>query len=239
MDALAHPLDAVRGTPPWHQHLVSALLRGSAGPGGSAADAQGNRVRVLQRPRLAGLCCDLLVQRFDRHGGERDASPILVARRLDARAQAQPTVGLGPEGHFVVAWQAVAADGRDAIRARRYAPCGAALGPAFEASTGSSAVPRVAPLVAVNAAGAFVVLWEHAWTRVHARLYASSGEALGGEIDVYPVAALRGAAQCGGSSATPASASPSSRDSQALADTQSRRTVRSVTPSASAISLSE
>lgn len=165
----------------WHHHLVSSLLSSACDSGGGTRDLHGNRAEVQERPLPDARRTELVVRRFQPTGAEVDEAPIVVAQRLVAPAGGRAALGLGPGGHIVVAWHDASAH---LILARRFDPRGVAQGEAFMANTSDERVPRDNPLVAVNAAGACVVLWEHGGMHLRARLFGPQGHAFGPEIDI-------------------------------------------------------
>lgn len=165
----------------WHHHLVSSLLGAAGGIGGGSRDGHGNRAEVRERLLPDEPLAEVVVHRYQATGAELDPAPIVVTRRLAPAAEGNPALGLGPSGHFVVAWHETA---EHRVLARRFDPRGMPLGDEFTVNTSTEQVPRLNPVVAVNAAGACVVLWEHGWTHLRARLFGPQGQPFGPEIDI-------------------------------------------------------
>jgi hypothetical protein len=155
----------------WHRHLVTRLL-GDVGAGGAACAAAGHRTVVQQRSGA------LVVHRFDADGEARDGQPILVADGIAPGCSA--ALGVDRRGQFVVAWN----ERTDRIRARRFDENGIALGEAFTVNSSDEGAARRNPVVAVNAAGACVILWEHGATHLRARLFGPQGQPFGPEVDL-------------------------------------------------------
>ncbi len=104
--------------------------------------------------------------------------------------QNAPSVGLAADGAAVVVWASDGSSGTDAsggsIQGQRYAPDGTAVGGEFQINTYTSASQRD-PSVAVDASGAFVVVWRIIGTGpepIRGQRYASDGSATGGEFEV-------------------------------------------------------
>jgi len=103
--------------------------------------------------------------------------------------QYNPTIDVGPQGHYVVAWDS----GVDSIvLAQRYASDGSPAGGEFRVDTGGE-LYQSGPSVAVGPQGDFVVVWTSVGgfnipggpgASVRCRRFASSGGALGGEFQV-------------------------------------------------------
>lgn len=78
--------------------------------------------------------------------------------------QGYPSVAMNGAGNFVVAWQSYGSGGSDqsewSIQAQRYSANGAPVGGEFQVNTYTTNYQRF-PSLAVDAAGNFVVAWEH------------------------------------------------------------------------------
>jgi hypothetical protein len=104
-------------------------------------------------------------------------------------AQQQPAVATDAAGNFVVVWESYSSSGSDgdsrSIQARRYTAAGTPAGPDFQVNT-STANSQKAPAVAMNAHGAFVVVWEsdHQASdfNIMAQRYSSAGAKAGPEL---------------------------------------------------------
>src|SRR5438270_771150 len=78
--------------------------------------------------------------------------------------QLTPAVAFDPEGNFVIAWDGLGSAGSDAsgksIQARRFRADGTALDPAdFQVNTYTTNA-QAGPVLAVDPAGNFVVVWQ-------------------------------------------------------------------------------
>jgi hypothetical protein len=103
--------------------------------------------------------------------------------------QSSPSVAMDPAGHFVVAWVSNGQDG-DAygVYAQRFDAAGAAQGAEFMVNT-TTAGYQVAPDVAMNAVGDFVVTWNSDGQDgdaygVYAQRFNAAGVAQGSEFQV-------------------------------------------------------
>ncbi len=100
--------------------------------------------------------------------------------------QSSPSVGLAPDGGFVVAWES---GGYPDIQLQRFASDGSLLGGEIQANTFASGY-QTFPSVAVAASGNFVVAWssrdygEYYDTSARAQRYAADGSPLGGEFEI-------------------------------------------------------
>jgi hypothetical protein len=127
--------------------VVTELPGVSAGPYGKlAADANGNFVVVWGGSPV-------VAQRYDRDGVPQ-GGPIQVTTFGD-----YPTVAMAPSGDFVVTW--TGDDGDEyGIEARRYDASGTPAGSAFVVNSYTTGYQDVSA-VGMDAAGNFVVAWEH------------------------------------------------------------------------------
>jgi hypothetical protein len=103
--------------------------------------------------------------------------------------QHRPRVALGGNGSFVVVWETSLQDGDSyGISARRYDASGLPTGPDFRVNAYTTG-PQVAPAVAADAGGDFVVAWSSipqdgdTWA-VLAQRYDTTGTVVGGEFQV-------------------------------------------------------
>ena len=120
-------------------------------------------------------------RRFDSSGAPLGPAFTIQAPSLKAQ-QWFPDVAIDPSGSFVVVWHVGVFEEGGSIQGRRFDASGHPLGASFVVSDGS--LPEVAPRVAVDAAGGFVVVWTRLGTRstgsqILARRYAPSGQPLG------------------------------------------------------------
>ncbi|MGB5175706.1 MAG: hypothetical protein WBQ30_13290, partial [Thermoanaerobaculia bacterium] len=111
------------------------------------------------------------------------------------RGQYFPAVASDPEGNFVVVWQSFGSSGTDSsnfsIQGQRYDSDGSPIGGEFQVNTYTSNRQEFAS-VAVDGAGAFVVVWassgsdgtDSAGSSIQGRRYSSDGMAIGGEFQV-------------------------------------------------------
>ena len=128
-------------------------------------------------------------QRFDSEG-----APIgtqFQVNTFTSSWQRWPDVAADAAGNFVVVWQAALLSGSvsEAIQAQRFDSVGAPLGTEFQVNTETTSF-RVAPRVASDPAGNFIVAWKgrsddsSAYSAVKARRFDNTGSALGTEFRV-------------------------------------------------------
>jgi hypothetical protein len=146
-----------------------------------AMDAHGNFV-VAWRSNVAGSF-EIRAQRFAASGVAQGGEIAVNAQT--AGDQLAPSVAMGADGSFVVAWEN-SFDGGLEVRARRFSPLGVPRGAEFPVNA-ATAGNQLAPAVAMNRTGAFVVVWHDqvgASSQIRGRAFASSGGPLGSEIAV-------------------------------------------------------
>jgi hypothetical protein len=97
--------------------------------------------------------------------------------------QVYPSVGVAPDGDFVVVWRNFVTP-TSSIQAQRYASDGSALGGEFQVNTTGGHV--FSPVVAVAGDGDFVVVWSgpEITHDIRARRFASDGSAQGADFQV-------------------------------------------------------
>ncbi len=112
-------------------------------------------------------------------------------------ASQQRSAAVGPDGAggFVVVWASYGSSGTDtffeSIQGQRYASTGTAVGAQFQVNTYTTSSQRF-PAVGPDGAGGFVVVWasygssgtDTSLESVQGQRYASTGTAVGGEIQV-------------------------------------------------------
>lgn len=90
------------------------------------------------------------------------AGPDFQMDTYTACCQARPALSMAPDGRFVVVWDSDGQDGdRLGVFARRFTRDAAALGPELQVNT-TTAGHQYRAAVAVDASGAFVVVWRSA-----------------------------------------------------------------------------
>jgi hypothetical protein len=133
-------------------------------------------------------------QRFSADGTPVGGEFQISTGSVGGRIISGPSVAMDNFGNFVVAWTGYTGD-EEYIYARRYSSNGSPLTGEFAVSTTAHADienSHIAPSVAMNASGAFVIVWE-AWHGddghngtwgVYARAYDASGNPRGDEFIV-------------------------------------------------------
>ncbi len=109
--------------------------------------------------------------------------------------QTFPSVGVAPDGAFVVVWESYGSYGSDtdvgSVQGQRYASDGTPLGGEFQVNSYTTSYQYL-PAVAVALDGVFVVAWESHGSygsdtdgySIQARRYAADGTPLGGQFQV-------------------------------------------------------
>ncbi len=109
--------------------------------------------------------------------------------------QSAPQVGVGSDGSFVVVWESFGSSGNDdsvsSVQGQRFASDGSAVGGEFQVNSYTSGA-QGEPVVAVDEAGDFVVVWESvassgndtSESSILGQRYASDGSAVGGEFQI-------------------------------------------------------
>ncbi len=134
-------------------HGVDAQKRPSV-----AMDKDGNFVVAWTTSSSGHDDHDIVAQRFAADGAARGAA--FAVSTNTAGTQLSPSVDMGADGNFVVAWTSEAQDGAG-VFAQRYYAGGAPLGAEFrvDADVGGRALN---PSVGVDALGGHIVVWETA-----------------------------------------------------------------------------
>ncbi len=115
------------------------------------------------------------------------SGPEFEVNSYTTGAQAQPKIATDLAGDYVVVWQSYGADGSGyGIFAQRYNAAGIAQGSEFQVNT-DTAGNQEFPVVAMDAAGDFVVAWQSygedgSQYGIYAQRYNASGAAAGGEF---------------------------------------------------------
>ena len=152
-----------------------------------ASDAAGNFVVAWPSSSQDGSGFGVFAQRYASTG-----APLGAEFRVNTFTpdyQLSPAVACDPAGNFVIAWASRNQDGSGfGIYAQRYASTGAPLGGGFRVST-YTPNHQLAPRVASDAAGNFVISWgsdtqDGSNRGAFAQRYASTGAPLGGEFQV-------------------------------------------------------
>ena len=120
-------------------------------------------------------------RRFNAAG--QPQGPAFPISTATSGTQRNPSVGGDSSGGFVVAWEGFGLDGSDTgIEVRRFDSSGLPLGDALPVNTYTTGF-QIAPSVAVNPSGSFVVVWKSAG-KISARQYDVAGDPLGDEFQI-------------------------------------------------------
>jgi len=126
------------------------------------------------------------------HGGQFQVNTYTT------NAQTVPSVGVAPDGDFVVVWQSTGSSGGDtnlnSIQGQRYASSGTPQGAQFQVNTYTTNQQQ-SPSVAVAGDETFVVVWQSTGSSggdtstqsIQGQRYASSGAAQGAQFQVNTV----------------------------------------------------
>jgi hypothetical protein len=152
-----------------------------------AMDAGGRFAVVWWSHTLDGSLTGIFGQRYDAAG-----LPLGSEFRINTYttgAQTTPAVAMDPAGSFVVVWQSYGPDGSSyAIVSQRYDASGTRVGGEFQVNTYTTDI-QLAPAVAVDAVGNFVVVWrsdiqDTGTSGIFAQRYDATGVRRGGEFQV-------------------------------------------------------
>ena len=152
-----------------------------------AMDADGDFVVTWHSTNQDGSGLGVYAQRFDSAGVAQGAE--FRVNTFTTNDQAFPSVAMNAVGDFIVTWQSDSQDGSDTgIYAKRYTAAGVAQGLEFRVNT-FTANGQVAPDVAMDADGDFVVTWtsisqDGAGYGSYAQRYNSAGLVQGSEFRV-------------------------------------------------------
>jgi hypothetical protein len=151
-----------------------------------AMDRAGDFVVVWERPLRGSY--EIRARRFDASGAAQGGE--IAVNSVSASAQRAPSVALDADGDFVVVWRSNV-DGSFEIRGRRFSAQGAARGDEIAINAVSTG-DQLAPRVAADADGDFVVVWENALDdsfEIRARRFSAQGLARGSESAVHATTA--------------------------------------------------
>jgi hypothetical protein len=132
----------------------------------------------------AGILVAAVASSFVAIAQAQEVVTNLGDEQLVAATGDYPSIAVDAGGRGVVAWRdgAAVAGPVISIRARRFA--GDTLGAPFQVGTPDIAISPNDPRVAMNAAGAFVVVWSE--REVHGQIYRADGRPRGGELLLSP-----------------------------------------------------
>jgi hypothetical protein len=178
---------ASSGTPSGQEFRVNTYTTNNQGSPSVAADSAGNFVLVWGSTLQDGSGGGIFGQRYASSGAP--LGPEFRVNTYTTNAQGFKDVAWATSGGFVVVWSSQSQDGSAyGVFGQRYASSGAPLGPEFRVNTYTT-LNQVAPSVAADAAGNFVVVWhsetqDGSSTGVFGQRYDSSGTPLGPEFRV-------------------------------------------------------
>jgi hypothetical protein len=187
LEVRARPFDA-RGVPRGDEIAVNVTKRNTNGAPDVAMAPGGSFVVVWESAPRGSF--EIRARRFDARGSAQGGEIAVSA--LGAASQRAPRVASDAAGNFVVAWRSNV-DGRFEVRARRFTAAGEARGDEI-AATAVPAGEQLAPDVAMDADGDFVLAWENAFDGrygVRARRFTSGGVAREGDVTFRGAGAAR------------------------------------------------
>jgi hypothetical protein len=175
--------------PKAHEFRVNTFANGLQQSPASAMDDQGNFVITWSSGFQLGeeSNFDVYAQRYDA-AGEPQGEEFRV-NTFTLSTQATPSIAMGADGDFVIAWESFEQDGSGAgVFAQRFDAAGAPQGPEFRVSTFAPG-HQAAPSVAMNANGDFVVAWQSDLQGgdplgIYAQAFNAAGAPQGGEFHV-------------------------------------------------------
>ena len=164
-----------------------------------AADPAGNFVVVWSGgPDQDGSADGVFGRRFA--GSGEPLGPEFRINTYTTDFQRYPAVATDPSGSFVVVWaslfQEAGIPGQNGVFGQRYASTGAPVGPEFHVNTYTPG-SQLFPVVATDAAGNFVVVWEDReqeedkYEGVYGQRYSSGGVPSGPEFHVNTTTTYR------------------------------------------------
>ncbi|HEX6240026.1 MAG TPA: hypothetical protein VFZ61_04005 [Polyangiales bacterium] len=162
---------------------VSTARNETHGAARVAMDAKGNFVVVWESPIRGSY--EIRARRYLASGAA--LGPELAVNTLSTSAQRSPAIAMNGAGQFVVVWRSNIAGSFD-VRAQRFDANGAARGPEL-AVNAFVAGDQLAPGVALDERGNFVVVWENALDdrfEIRARRFSAGGVPVAEETAVSP-----------------------------------------------------
>ncbi len=138
---------------------------------------------------------DVFVRRYSATGVPLGGPTRVNLPTIRAQNQLTADIAMAPGGAFVVTWFDYGATGEADVLARRYGADGTAAAEAFRVHARSPLLNEQAPAIAMNASGAFVVVWltaartlpEHS-LGITAQRFNRFGAPVGGPVAVSPAA---------------------------------------------------
>jgi hypothetical protein len=174
------------GTPIGAEFRVNSYTTSYQSRPAVALDAGGNFVVVWESAQ-DGSGRGIFAQRYDAAGSTLGSEFRVNTYTTDD--QRSPAVAMDPAGNFVMVWQSLGPDGSsEGVVGQRYDAAGGAVGGEFGINTYTTN-GQIAPAVAVDAVGNFVVVWVSKTQDgdndgVFGQRYDAAGGALGGEFRV-------------------------------------------------------
>jgi hypothetical protein len=164
---------------------VNTYTPGAQESAAVAASGSGSFLVVWDTEGEDGDATGIAARRFDASGAP--AGPGFVVNAAGAGDQHFPRAAMDGTGRFAVVWQDFGADGSGwGIFGRRFDGSGAPVGGDFQVNT-TTADFQIRPAVAMDASGAFVVVWEGfnaglGVYELHAQRYDAAGAPAGPEF---------------------------------------------------------
>jgi hypothetical protein len=173
------------GVPQGDEFQLNTYTTGNQMTPRVSMDTDGDFIAVWNSVGQDGDGHGIYGQRFNAAGipqdNEKKFSPLAAGN------QTAPSVGMAPDGSWIVAWQDPNLDGSGAgINARRYTPTGGITGLTIQVNTYTTG-SQTNPSVAVDANGNFVIAWQGSsqdgsGEGIYAKRYNASGVVQGAEF---------------------------------------------------------
>lgn len=174
------------GAPRGGEFQVNQTTAGDQGYPGVASDPAGNFVVVWQSYLQDGSGAGVFARRYDRTGAAVSAE--FQVNTYTTGNQTGEQVAVDGGGNFVVVWQSAGQDGSGAgVFGQRFDNSGTPQGGEFQVNSYTTG-DQSTPVVAMDPAGSFVVVWRGAGPTsadgVFARRYDAAGAPQGSEFQV-------------------------------------------------------
>jgi hypothetical protein len=150
---------AANGTPVGPEQAVNQFTTDRQIGADVAMDASGNYVVVWESFKQVGLTYEIYARRYTPAGPAGNEFRVSLTPNITKR---NPAVAMDSAGDFVIAWESQSQDGSAyGVYAQRYNPAGAPQGGEFRVNTFTTG-QQLAPAVAADADGDFVIAWQSA-----------------------------------------------------------------------------
>jgi hypothetical protein len=156
MGVFAQLLDS-KGLPIGNRFLVNENITLGNQSAPAVARAAGGEFVIAWQSEVSDGTYDIFARRYSANG-----TPVGSIFQVNPAAisgdQKAPSVAIGSDGRFVIAWQTDSGDGSTDIMAQRYLSTGDADSSAFVVNK-KTALDQFDPTISMNASGQFVIAW--------------------------------------------------------------------------------